>query len=195
MEKIFVVLSHTGTFTSKPLKWYMRIPYSHVSISFDRELNVLYSFGRKTLHNPFNGGFVKESKNNGLFKKCKKTVCTILEIEVEEDKYLNAKQIVEDFMNRRDLLKYNYLGLFTNFVGYPLERPNNYFCSQFVAEVLDQAGIIPINKKYSLVRPSDFINKSEFKIVYQGKLSDYKPELFNETAFQELPLLKQQTTH
>ena len=57
---VFILLTNTGTLFTKVIQSYTKAPYNHASISFDRELSELYSFGRKHPSNPFDGGFVVE---------------------------------------------------------------------------------------------------------------------------------------
>ena len=60
MKKIYIVLTHSGTALSKIIKGFTKDEFSHVSISLDKELNEMYSFGRLNPYNPFWGGFVHE---------------------------------------------------------------------------------------------------------------------------------------
>ena len=53
--------------------------YSHVSLSLDKKLNKMYSFGRLNPYNPFIGGFVHEGINIGTFKRFKNTKTKIEE--------------------------------------------------------------------------------------------------------------------
>ena len=53
---IFVVISKTDTAMPKPAGSY----YNHVAISFQKELNVMYSFTRYRVNTPYVGGFVAE---------------------------------------------------------------------------------------------------------------------------------------
>ena len=71
MKKIYIILTHTGTTLSKIIKNYTKDEFSHVSISLDKDLNEMYSFGRLNPYNPFWGGFVHEGINFGTFKRFK----------------------------------------------------------------------------------------------------------------------------
>ena len=59
-NKVYILLTDTGSLLTKLIKLYTKKPYNHASISFDFELSEVYSFGRKKVENPFHGGFVKE---------------------------------------------------------------------------------------------------------------------------------------
>ena len=68
-KKIYIVLSQTGTWFSRAIKFFTKDPYNHASISLDKELNHMYSFGRKKVNNPLRGGFVREYTDKGVFAK------------------------------------------------------------------------------------------------------------------------------
>lgn len=51
-QSVFILLTNTGTLFTKVIQGYTRAPYNHASISFNRELSELYSFGRKNPNNP-----------------------------------------------------------------------------------------------------------------------------------------------
>ena len=68
-KMIFLVVSDTGTILTRLIKAYTKTPYNHASISFDAELSEVYSFGRKTVYNPFIGGFVKEDIHSILLQQ------------------------------------------------------------------------------------------------------------------------------
>ena len=72
MKEIYIVLTHTGTVLSRIIKDYTQDEFSHVSISLDKELKEMYSFGRLNPYNPFWGGFVQEGINFGTFKRLEK---------------------------------------------------------------------------------------------------------------------------
>lgn len=73
MKRIFIILTYTGTFPAKVIKFWTRKPYSHVSISLDESLTRMYSFARLGEYNIFNAGFLHEYINKGIFKKFKNT--------------------------------------------------------------------------------------------------------------------------
>ena len=74
MKNVYILLTDTGSVLTTMIKHVTTNPYNHVSISFDEDLETLYSFGRKHPNNPFLGGFVKESIYSGTFKKFKNTI-------------------------------------------------------------------------------------------------------------------------
>lgn len=176
MRELYLVLTQTGTLPSKTLKLYTGDPYNHISIGFDRNLNVLFSFGRKKLNNPLNGGFVQEGINKGLYSIFKGTICSVYKIEITEQEYESLKSIIDKFNKEKDKYKYNFLGLLTALFGYPLHREYHYYCTQFVGKVLCSSNVAKFEKDFSFLKPVDFGNLANSELIYEGLLSEYKYE-------------------
>ena len=96
MKKIYIMVSYTGTILSNLIRMYTGKEYTHVSISLDIKLHEMYSFGRIHPYNAFVGGFVREGKNFGTFKRFKKTKAAIYSIEVEDDQYVIIRNTIYD---------------------------------------------------------------------------------------------------
>ncbi|USK36883.1 hypothetical protein LIS77_13090 [Cytobacillus firmus] len=80
-QKIYILLTDTGTLFTRLIKLYTKKPYNHASISIDPELKEVYSFGRKTAKNPFIGGFVKEiSEENFLVTQGAQSLAVLLQM-------------------------------------------------------------------------------------------------------------------
>ena len=95
MKKIYIVFTYTGTALSRLVRLYTRKEYSHVSISLDKKLNKMYSFGRLNPYIPFIGGLVKESPKYGTFKRFKNTKSQIYSFEVSDSDYYLIKKTVQ----------------------------------------------------------------------------------------------------
>ncbi|MEO2207930.1 hypothetical protein ABGV42_29885 [Paenibacillus pabuli] len=173
-RSIYILLTNTGTLFTKVIQSYTRAPYNHASISFNRELSELYSFGRKHPNNPLNGGFVKEDIQTGTYSKYPNTTCVIYELQVTDREVEKMKRVLQIFIRSRQKYMYNLLGVIGITLKEPVEFSNSYFCSQFVAEILQRSGIKLWNKLPALVTPDDFRQSDRLKLVYEGKLSDYK---------------------
>lgn len=175
-RSIYILLTNTGTLFTKSIRTYTRAPYNHASIAFDREMTEMYSFGRKNPNNPFSGGFVKEDVHTGTYSKFPNTTCVIYELEVTEREYEKMKRVLQIFIRDRRKYYYNLLGVIGVALGEPIEFSNSYFCSQFVAEMLQRAGIRLWDKLPALVTPDDFRRCDRLRLIYEGKLRDYAPQ-------------------
>ncbi|NTV89771.1 MAG: hypothetical protein HGA22_05340 [Clostridiales bacterium] len=175
MEKIYVVLTATGTMFSRFLALCTRATYNHVSICLSDEIREFYSFGRKIVWFPLLGGFVIERPDAGVYKAFRDTACLVYELAVNEEQYELIKSEIDGFIKNRDQYKYNLLGLLgilINKPNVPYKRKNRYFCTQFVAERLMKSGIHDFKKDPSLVTSWDFHSIPGAVTVYEGLLSD-----------------------
>ena len=100
MKKIYFVVSFTGTILSRMVKVYTNNNYSHVSISLDKELKRMYSFGRLHPYNPILAGFVHESPKKGTYKRFKNTVSEIYEVEITNKNNINYFNPIRYIDNR-----------------------------------------------------------------------------------------------
>jgi len=171
MRKVYVLLTDTGTVLTKMIKLYTKKPHNHASIALDDQLWNVYSFGRKKPRNPFFAGFVRENIRGGIFRNadCAIYCCTLSEKQYE----LICKKIREIEENKGNY-RYNLLGLFAVMLNMEYDRKNAFFCSHFVAALLEESGIkINKDKPLSLVTPDDIKASSSLELVYEGKLSSY----------------------
>lgn len=164
---IYLLFTNTGTLLTKAIGLYTKAEYNHVSLALDLELNEIYSFGRKHLRNPFWGGFVKENMEEKFFQKadCSIYACTISPKQSEK-----LLETLAFFKSRKDTYHYNVLGLFGVMLNKPIQRSNAYFCSQFVAYLLIEAGIVSFDKPPELITPQDIQQIPGLISIYQGKL-------------------------
>lgn len=170
---VYILLTDTGTVFTKTIKTYTKAPYNHSSLSLDKELTQLYSFGRKKPNNPFQAGFVQEEVLNGTYKKYPNTTCALYEIQVSPRQYQKIERMIALFQKNNKKTIYNLLGVFGVAVKAPFEPKGSYFCSQFVAEILHRAGIRFWPKLPSLVEPNDFRTILSSYLVYEGLLQEY----------------------
>ena len=182
-REIYILLTHSGSLLSKFIGIYTKEPYTHVSIALDRDLNEVYSFGRLYPSNPIYGGFVREDISNGTFGRFPETRCALYSLNITEHKYKRLRSELMEFMINQNRYGYNFLGLFGVMLGIPIERSHNYFCSQFVATLLNNSGIHLFEKPCALVSPMDFGKCKELSLIYEGKLRSYR---FSPTSYGNL---------
>ena len=174
MKDIYILQTHTGTIPGTIIKFLTGYKYSHVLLSLDNSLSKMYSFGRKTLYNPLNAGFVIEDINGRFFHKFNKTKCRIYKITINDNQYQKLEEILKNFENNKDVYRYDLIGLILKYFYIPIKREKHYVCSQFVAEVLAQAEIVEFHKSHSLIRPKDFETLFCDNEIYSGLLTDAK---------------------
>ncbi|MDQ0155802.1 hypothetical protein [Robertmurraya andreesenii] len=168
--EVYIILTDTGTLFTKLIKKFTKQPLNHASISFTKELDTTYSFGRKRANNPFNGGFVKEDMNGKLFQRA---TCAIYSCSVSEIEYRQMKMVVEQFERHKHSYKYNFIGLFGVLLNKKIPRKRAFFCSEFVATILSNGGIDIKGKHPSVIKPNDLGDCEDFRLLYKGQLQPY----------------------
>ena len=163
----------TKTSTDRFIRFMTKYDYSHVAISLDKSCEDTYSFGRKKPHSILNGGFVKENKDGAFFKVFNDTTCKIYEVETSDEKYEKLKNIIESMEEKKEIYKYDYLGIAYRFFNIPKTYENRYVCSYFVADVLEKSNIYKFEKDPCFIRAEDFDNVKEFNEIYAGKYHLY----------------------
>lgn len=176
MEKtnIYFVFTDTGTNLSKIINYCTKESLNHVSLAFDIELTEVYSFGRKHPKNPFSGGFVREDIRSEFLKNAK---CAIYSFQISKKEYAAILRNIKEIEKEQDDYRYNFLGLIGVLLQIRIKRNRAFFCSEFVATMLSNAESIQLSKPSYFITPSDIRAQLGLKLIYQGKLGDYRREL------------------
>lgn len=169
-QKIYILLTDTGSLFTRLIKLYTKKRYNHASISFDSNLSKVYSFGRKHIRNPFRGGFVLENLAQHFFQRAD---CALYSITVTEMQQQKMERYIQEIEKQQERYRYNFIGLFGFLIQKPINRENAFFCSQFVATMLQECGIVKFNKPLSLITPYDLQEISKLNLEYEGKLNAY----------------------
>ena len=181
MKYIYLLLTRPNSVPSRLIAMFTSDPFTHVSIAFDENITVMYSFTRIYRYFPVPGGLVEEKITKGFYSSRGNTPCTLLRLSVSDEIFYKARKKVLDMLARRSEYSYNYLGLFLCKLGIPRVRHNKFFCSEFVGRVLEDSGALELTKPSSLIRPNDFRDMHNFEIIYIGALKTLqdkiKPEL------------------
>lgn len=173
---LYIVLTRTNSVLSNLIHLFKSDDYTHASISFDRELSQMYSFGRKYTYNPFIGRFKKEDINEGLYSLCNTLPGIIIELDVTKEQYERAKEIVNQFISNSHQYKYNYRGLIHSLINKPAYSEKCFLCSEFVYYVLKESQIVDLHTARNLVRPQNFLNL-EGRLFYKGDLKELSTNL------------------
>ena len=183
-KEIYIVISQTGTVLSRILKLITKAKYNHASISVDKSLSTMYSFGRLNAYNPIWGGFVKESPFFGTFKRFHKTKAVVLSVPVTEEQYKELNVFLQYMYEHKREYHYNYLGLFLAWFKIVYAGKNSYYCSEFVRAMLDKFDIVSENRFEKIIKPMSFLEIPEGRIVYSGSLKEYAQLMRNKKHLQ-----------
>ena len=173
MKQIYLILTHTGTILSNIIRSYTKDEFSHVSISLDKNLNKMYSFGRLNPYNPFVGGFINEKTTSGTFKRFKNTKTIIYEVDVQDWQYEKLENLINNIGNCIAPYKFNVLGLFAVSINKKIHKIHSFYCAEFVKYALEKIGVE--NNLPEIIRPEDFKKVKRKHTIYQGLLREYRP--------------------
>ena len=174
MRKVYIIQMDTKTIPSRIIRLFTRYKYSHIAISFDKNCDVTYSFGRRNIYSILSGGFVIEKKNGKFFKRFNDTKCRVYEINITDSQYNSLMESIEYMEKNSDIYKYDYLGIILRYLKIPVKFKNKYVCSYFVAELLQDNNVCDFGKQSCFVSPKDFEMIDKFNLVYTGKYALYR---------------------
>lgn len=171
---VYLLFTDTGSYLSRLIHLYTKEPLNHVSIALDRELTEVYSFGRKQPNNPFVGGFVKEDISTPYLNNA---LCEIYALHVTEQEFECIQKMIRSIEVDKDKYRYNFVGLFGVMLKIKVSRRAAYFCSQFVATVLQNISNFTLDKQPCFTTPEDIRSSPELEIIYEGTLMHYQDEI------------------
>lgn len=172
-KSLYILLTDTGTMFTTMIKRFTAAPYNHASLVFGADLSEIYSFGRKKPTNPFAGGFVEEDVYAGTFRHFPNTRCALLRLRVSEPAFERVRRVVDAFKRQPERYSYNLIGLLGVLLDREMGADDAYFCSEFVAEALRQAGVRLWERPSALVSPDHFRTHGALETVYEGRLYEY----------------------
>lgn len=161
-RRLYVLLTQFPGLDAKAMRCYTRFPYTHASVGLEEDLNTFYSFVTK--------GFIVEDISRYNKPGRPPFPCALYELEVPQPIYDAVKRMLQNFVKDRTSLRYNTLGLFLSLAKIPNHRRGRYFCSQFVAEVLQRCNAANLKKNTSLYLPKDLHKLADLKMIFQGDL-------------------------
>ena len=127
MKSIYILLTKPDTIVSKVIGLITRDQYTHVSISFEKELCPLYSFSRKFVWLPLPAGLRTEQLSAPFFSN-EQVPCALYELQVSNEVYDLARRVVEGMMGQAPRYRFSVIGLFTCRLQIPFHRRYCYFC-------------------------------------------------------------------
>ena len=188
LHPVYIMLVHSGTAVSNAIKAVSHAEFSHAAISFDSSMDEMYSFARKDPRNPFIGGFRFESVGRGFYdnKHCPYAVYVV---PCTENQIKKMKKRLNYFIQNQSKFKFDFVGLVKNYLGIVDNPEYRWFCSRFVADILNAGAPKknPYVEEPSLQDPDDFKNTDYATYVIGGSdLMKYDQKLVDKRTKQIL---------
>ena len=163
---IHILLTRSGTWFSRLIRFATRDSYTHASIGLDGPNGPFYSFARKYRHFALPAGLVEEQ----VTAHRRAVPCCLYELKVSEETYLRLRRKLGSMYAQREAYHYSVLGAFACYFNLSLQRRHHFFCSQFVAGLLEDCGAAELPKPPALVRPADLCRLKDLRPVHRGLL-------------------------
>lgn len=171
MHNIYILLTRSSTMISRAIHYTTGDDFTHSSIAYDDDLYTLCSFGRKYPRLMFTAGLVSEGLEYGYYRLHANMPCALLGLSVSDEVYARIRNRVDRMRMQKDDYRYDVRGLIRCKLGKESNRPNRYFCSKFVSEVLGDSGALRLPKPTSLMRPQDFMDMPQLTVLYRGSIA------------------------
>ena len=174
MKEIYILLTNSHTLISKAIYLTTGAEYTHAALAIDKDLTMLYSFGRKFKWSMVPSGFVREGINHGVMGDSENMRCALYTLTISDASYQRLANRLRHMEARRDCYKFNYFGLPMCGFGWKSGKKHVFFCSQFVCHVLQKSGAIDHHKHPSLTHPVDFQKLKCARKIFEGKISEWR---------------------
>lgn len=174
MKEIYILLTNSETLISKAIYRITRAEYTHAALAMDKDLTMLYSFGRKFRWSMFPAGFVREGVNHGVMGGSQNMKCALYTIHISDRAYQRLANRLRHMEAHRNCYRFNYLGLPLCHFGRKSGGKNVFFCSQFISHVLQESGAIEKGKHPSLTHPVDFQKISTARRIFEGRICELR---------------------
>lgn len=166
-KKIYLLFTKFPDNGSKIITFLKGCPYPHASIGFEEDLDKFYSFVNK--------GFIVESISRYIKPEREPFPCRLYELKVPEHIYYRIQNIINYFVEFKNIVHYSKSGVLLSLLHIPYKRNRfGFFCSQFVAYVLEQSGAIKLERQSQYYFSNDLANLPGVKLKFQGNLVTMK---------------------
>ena len=128
-------------------------------------MNTFYSFVTK--------GFLVEKITKYVRPDREPYPCQLYEMKVSEKTYNAVKNLINGFVTKKEMYHYAKLGVAFGLLHIPFVRKYRYFCSQFVAEILEKANAVHLPKLSALCFPRDLAKLPGKVLAFQGNLQAF----------------------
>ncbi len=121
----------------------------------------------------FPAGFVQEDLQCGVFRRFHQMPCALYELQVPLTVYQQIKQRILLMQYTADIYHYNCLGVVLCKLEFAYQRRYHYFCSQFVADLLQRSGALNLAKRPRWCSPATFFICPNYSCVIRDSSINY----------------------
>lgn len=153
MKEVSILLTKYSDWISSMVYILCGHGFTHASISLEEDTDTYYSFNYR--------GFAIETVSKHRKRGVKKSKC--FQLEVPDQTYEKIKARIQEVEQDCSSYQYTKLGVLCCVLHIPFHEKNRYFCSQFIAELLENSGAVELNRPAYYFLPNHFIPLMESK--------------------------------
>lgn len=170
MAKAYILLVRTNSIASNLIHKMTKENYTHVSIGLQPDCTRMFSFARIYSMLPIPAGFSCEGIDRGKLGKNPKAPCALFELTITDESRDAILKELNYMQKNRWKYHYSYYGTALCYLGRAGKDGRGFFCSKFVAYILQKSGALKLMKPAALYHPYDFTKQPELTQVYEGTL-------------------------
>ena len=185
MKELYVLLLYLPSTFGRLSQMATRYPYTHVAISLDDSYTYFYAFSRLRAKTPPISGYIEEKRVYYTLGEDVPIQTKIFRVPVTEEGYARAVAYMDEVKRDREIM-YNLLNmlLIPVFGGHPVYKA--FHCGEFIAKVLEQAGV-ELKKPYYRYTPRLFAKLLGEYEIFEGVLENDLSEGMEDDFFRETP--------
>lgn len=185
MKELYVLLLYLPSTFGRLSQMATRYPYTHVAISLDDSYTYFYAFSRLRAKTPPISGYIEEKRVYYTLGEDVPIQTKIFRVPVTEEGYARAVAYMDEVKRDRAIM-YNLLNmlLIPVFGGHPVYKA--FHCGEFIAKVLEQAGV-ELKKPYYRYTPRLFAKLLGEYEIFEGVLENDLSEGMEDDFFRETP--------
>lgn len=162
-KPVFIVLTSGSSLLADTIKKITNSEFSHATIALDTDMTQLFSFDRR--------GFVHDGLMDLSSRGATKyAVYMYMATEAEFNKISNTIALFND---NESEYKYSTKGLINYLLGKETKYSDEFFCSEFVSYLLNDANPNLLKRHYSLYSPADLANMKKTIKIDEGPISKF----------------------
>jgi hypothetical protein len=173
-EYVYVMFSATDCSIGRFIRKMTRSKYNHVSVSFDPDMQSLYSFARYHETAPFYAGFVEESLMRYQLSGRHATV-KVCRIRLSDQQAAALARAVDEVQASAGEYIYNYLSALTFLARRRFDVPRAFTCVDFAVWLLSRAGIGEVPDAFFTI--ADLEDALQKYVIFEGESKFYKDAL------------------
>ncbi|MEF9968871.1 MAG: hypothetical protein RR759_00280 [Ruthenibacterium sp.] len=170
MKTVYLMVSHSGTMPANVVRFFTHKEYSHACYARDENLSALYTFGRINTRFFIPGGFITGGIDSDFYQHYPHTKIAVYAVTLTQTEYETVEKRLADFVEHPQHYHYGFVNCVLQFFGLRVHRRYHYTCSQLIAQLFE--GILPLQKDWSLAKPTDFCNLA-LPCIFEGTAEEY----------------------